>query len=123
HTTLQPADRRNVPRYPEVFTLRRFLATAAAALLGTTVLLGATTGAATAAPCTGTGPVEIISLAFNPARVLAGQSSTLTAVVQNCTNQPLNVNSDWYGLFSSPPTPGIAPGCLAIDPLPDSFSL
>jgi len=103
--------------------MRRFLAMAAAALLGTTILLGTTTGAATAAPCTGTGPVEIISMSFNPARVVAGQSSAVTAVVQNCTNQTVNLNSDWYGLFSSPPAPGIAPGCMAIDPLPESFSL
>jgi cellulase/cellobiase CelA1 len=103
--------------------VRRILIGAVVATVLASVAVVTGPSAAVAAPCTSTAPIQINSLIFNPPKVSPGQSSTATAVVQNCTNQALTLSSYWYGRYSSPPSNGIPPGCLALDPLPRTLNL
>jgi cellulose binding protein with CBM2 domain len=99
---------------PEV-PLRKILALAAAAACAATTFVLTGPAAPAAAACST--PIQITSLTFNPARVSAGQSATLTLAAVNCTDQPqqtfLMVVARYVG-----PTGGIPAGCPAIDPLP-----
>jgi len=68
-----------------------------------------------AAACTGTGPIEITSLTFDPPAVGQGQLSTATMVAQNCTDQAISTVSLWSARYiGGTPLP---PGCPALDPL------
>lgn len=68
------------------------------------------------APPTCTGTAQINSFAFNPPVVNAGQSSTASAVVQNCTGQPIQASATWTARYIGSGS-GIPPGCPAIDPV------
>jgi hypothetical protein len=97
--------------------MRRFaaaglsLAVAAGVLVVGTVLA---TSNATAATCTGT--LQINSMTFDPPTVKPGQSSTVTAVVQNCTSQDVAAQVQWYARFVDG-SGSIPPGCIVYDPL------
>jgi hypothetical protein len=101
--------------------MRRFIETAVAVLVAATTLAVGGSGTAQAAPCTGT--VQITSLAFAPATVAPGQSSTATLVAQNCTDQTQATSTVWFGRFLSSSGAAFPPGCPAIDPvaLPATF--
>jgi Cellulose binding domain len=81
------------------------------------LVVGATVAAstATAATCTSTATVQITSIAFDPPSVVPGQSSTVSAVVQNCTSQDLTASVQWYAIFQGS-TGSIPPGCVVYDP-------
>jgi cellulase/cellobiase CelA1 len=84
------------------------------------LLVAAGPQAAHAAPDAGTaactGTVQIVSFAFDPAGVTAGQTSTAHLVLQSCTGQSQQDQVQWYGLFSGNGT-GFPAGCPAIDPV------
>jgi hypothetical protein len=96
--------------------MRRLLAAAAVLAAGVVAVPVGNAGMASAATCTGTGTVQIISLSFNPASIAPGQRSTATMVAQNCTAQAITATSTWAARLIGPGT-GIPPGCPAIDPL------
>jgi hypothetical protein len=122
---MDPSDRPDP--FEEFAMVRRFLRGVAVVALLAGIGVVAGPAAAGAAPCMGTAPIQINSMAFIPTSVAPGQSSTVTAVVQNCTNQAFttaNVGSSyWYGIFTTPRATGIAPGCPAVDPLPQTLSV
>lgn len=62
--------------------------------------------------------IRIDNLAFNPATVTPGHSSTATLAAQNCTAQSRQVTATWLGRFTKGTGTGIPAGCPAIDPLP-----
>jgi len=69
-----------------------------------------------ASACVGT--IQITSLTFTDSTpVQGGQIAHLTLVAQNCTSQSQSAKVMWTGRFTIPPSPNIAPGCAAIDPL------
>jgi hypothetical protein len=89
----------------------------AAAMIVATVLgsAGAARGATTAeAACTN--GVQVISFAFTPPSVAAGQTATATLVAQSCTGQSQQDSVLWYGRFFGSGT-GFPAGCPAFDPL------
>jgi hypothetical protein len=63
------------------------------------------------------GPLEITSIGFSPAQGRPGQTVTATVVAANCTDQPQSAAFLFVAQFVGA-TPGIPPGCAAIDPLP-----
>lgn len=79
-------------------------------------------GTVTASAATCTGTVQITSMTANPPTVAPGGSTTVSLVAQNCTNQPIQANVQWYGRFLGP-TGGIPAGCVVIDPLVLTMSL
>jgi Cellulose binding domain len=103
--------------------LRRLLSAAVtvAAIAGGTAGLPGAAQAATAAPaCTGT--VAISQFAFSPPSVPAGQTATLSLVLQNCTSQAIQGQTTWFGHFTWPGG-GIPPGCPVIDPIAFPYSI
>lgn len=82
---------------------------------GVTAAAAAHAAAAAAASCTGT--VQIDSLTFSPPTVTAGQGSTATVKVTNCTAQPISGSVMWYGRFLSASGTTLPPGCPVMDPL------
>lgn len=101
--------------------MRRILGIATAVLIALPMLGGtataATTGAAAATCTAGAGTINITQLAFNPASVAPGQSSTLNLTAVNCTSQSVTASLISYGTWSAPGSNGVPPGCPAIDPL------
>jgi hypothetical protein len=87
----------------------------AAAALTITGATGAS--AATIRPAACTGVIQITSLAFSPAAIAPGQSSTATLQARNCTGQTQQTTATWFGQFIGSST-GIPTGCAAVDPLP-----
>jgi len=79
------------------------------------VSASAATQTVAAKSCTAT--VHIASLAFTPASVTPGQSSTATLKAHNCTGHAQQTTTYWYGRFVGP-SAGIPAGCPAVDPLP-----
>jgi Cellulose binding domain len=67
--------------------------------------------------------VAIQQLSFNPPAVPAGQRSTLTLVLANCTNQPIQGGITSYGRYTWAGGSGIPPGCPAIDPISYPYSI
>lgn len=59
--------------------------------------------------------IAVQQFSFNPATVQAGQSSTATLILQNCTSQTVQGSTTWYGRFTGSGS-GIPPGCPALDP-------
>ncbi len=97
--------------------MRRFAAASLSLAVAAGVLVVGTmiaTSNATAATCTGT--VQITSMAFDPPIVKPGQSSTVSAVVQNCTSQDVQAQVMWYARFVDG-SGSIPPGCVVYDPL------
>lgn len=90
------------------------LALTTVAVLSGAMLAPRTATAAQAATCTG--GVAVSQFAFNPATIPAGQNSTLTLVLQNCTSQTIQGSNILYGRYTWAGS-GIAPGCPAIDPV------
>jgi len=97
--------------------LRKLLmAVAVIAPIGLLAATGALPAAAqtragtTASGCTGV--VEITHLAFKPAEVAPGNSSTAHMTARNCTGESQSTTSQWTGTFTGDRT-----GCPAIDPL------
>jgi hypothetical protein len=88
---------------------------------GTTV--GSFTAPLTIVQSTCTGTVQVTSFTFNPSTVTAGTNSTATLVLQNCTGAALSVQGIWAARFSAPGVNGVAPGCVAIDPLAQQSNL
>jgi hypothetical protein len=72
--------------------------------------------AAGTSPCPSTAVLQITHMAFNPAVVFPGQSSTVHVAALNCTGQSVHASLTWLARFVGP-TPGIPSGCPAIDPL------
>lgn len=95
---------------------RRLFATMVLASAG---LAFAPPGAAAASqstpPCSG--EVHITHLAFNPAAVTPGETSTASLTAVNCTGTAQQTTATWFGSFLGAST-GIPSGCPAIDPLP-----
>ncbi|MFB9236407.1 cellulose binding domain-containing protein [Plantactinospora siamensis] len=108
-------------RTPVLLRSLTLLTTALLGLVGLTGPAHAATGS-TEAGCAGTGIAEISSLTFNPPSIDPGGRSTATVQVRNCTDQPLQVSSQWYGRFQGNGT-AIPPGCAAIDPVGQQISL
>jgi hypothetical protein len=96
--------------------MRRFaVASLSLAVVAGALVFGAALATnASAATCTGT--VQVVSMTFNPPTVVAGQSSTATLKVQNCTNQQQVLNIQFYARFLGSSN-GIPPGCIVYDPL------
>ncbi|WP_027345110.1 hypothetical protein [Hamadaea tsunoensis] len=89
------------------------LAVAAAA-----VTLGPTPPVAAAGPAACTGTIVITGLAFNPASIAAGGTSTATLAAANCTSRRQQVTATWVGRFANASSgPAIPQGCPALDPL------
>lgn len=102
---------------------RTLRGTAVALLAVAAIAVGAGPAAAAPTPvCTGTSVVTITGLAFNPDTVVAGQPSTATLAVANCTAQTQQVTATWLGRFVGA-DPGVPPGCPVMDPLPRSMTL
>lgn len=83
----------------------------------------ATTATATAAQvpvmsgtCASSQIIQIEALVFQPPAVAPGQLSQATMSAVNCTAQSQQAGVEWLGRFVGS-TPGIPPGCPAIDPL------
>jgi len=96
--------------------MRRFaVASLSLAVVAGALVLGTTLAApnASAVTCTGTAQINVMS--FSPATVAAGQFSTLTAVLQNCTDQPIVANAQFYARFQDGSVI-IPPGCIVYDP-------
>jgi hypothetical protein len=95
--------------------MRRFaVASLSLAVLAGALVLGTTLAPnASAVTCTGTAQINVMT--FSPATVAAGQSSTLTAVLQNCTDQPIVASAQFYARFQDGSVI-IPPGCVAYDP-------
>jgi hypothetical protein len=97
---------------------------AAATVLAPAALLVAAAGTAAAttplpaklAPSACGGIIEISQLAFSPATVARGQSSTAGLVARNCTGTSQQTTETWLGSFIGSAA-GIPPGCPVIDPL------
>jgi len=62
----------------------------------------ATTAVADPVPPACTPPVQITDLAFDPPEVTAGDATTATLVVQNCSPDPEPVTATWLGRFIGP---------------------
>jgi hypothetical protein len=75
-----------------------------------------TFGNVTAAPARCSGVIDITQLAFSPASVPAGGSSTVHLTSLNCTGATQRTELVWRGRFASSKS-GIPPGCPVIDPL------
>lgn len=110
--------------------MRRWIGLAVAVTAAAAVVAGATAALAsvsgpTAAPAaaapTCSGPVGISVIGWNPPTVNRGASSTVSATLQNCTTQAVQVQVGWFAMYGSPPGTGIPAGCVAIDPLPGSL--
>ena len=99
---------------------RRLMLAAAATVvvpLGV-VLAGGVANAATPAACSGV--IAIQSASFNPPSVPAGQNSTLSVVVQNCTDQTVQGPDFWFGTYTGIPQ---GSGCPVVDPVPQSYTI
>jgi hypothetical protein len=102
--------------------LRRSLLVAAmvlmpAGLVAAPAGVAAASVAASRAPASCSGVIQITSLAFTPPAVRPGGTSTANMVARNCTGATQHASVLWLGRFVGPGT-GIPPGCPAIDPLP-----
>ena len=95
---------------------RRLFATMVLALAGLAFALPGVAAASQSAPsCSSV--VRITHLAFNPAAVTPGETSTASLTAVNCTGTAQQTTATWFGSFLGAGT-GIPPGCPAIDPLP-----
>jgi Cellulose binding domain len=66
--------------------------------------------------------IAIKQFSFSPASVPAGQTSTLTLVLANCTSQTIQGNTSWYGHYTWAGS-GIPPGCPVIDPIAFPYTI
>jgi hypothetical protein len=66
--------------------------------------------------------IAISQFSFSPGTVPAGQTSTLTLVLRNCTNQTVQGSSTWYPTFTWAGT-GLPPGCPVMDPVSFNYSM
>jgi hypothetical protein len=100
--------------------LRKFAATLAALLTTAAALTAPTPAHADDPGCTGTSPLQITSMTWSPPQVTAGQPSTLTIVVQNCTD---TTQQGWYSINREflGSGPGVPPGCPTVEPSPPSL--
>jgi len=85
--------------------------------------VGSFTAPLTIAQPTCTGTVQVTSFTFAPSTVVAGTNSTATLVLQNCTGTALSVQAIWAARLSAPGVNGVAPGCVAFDPLAQQSNL
>jgi hypothetical protein len=69
-----------------------------------------------------TSGVAIDQLSFSPGTVLAGQTSTLTLALRNCTSQAISGSTIWAAQFTGAGTVP-PPGCPALDPTGLGYSL
>ena len=76
---------------------------------------GATTSATPTSSCV----VRITALGFHPRHVDSGGSSVVRLTAQNCTPRVQHATLTWLGRFVGA-TPGIPPGCPAIDPVAEA---
>jgi cellulase/cellobiase CelA1 len=102
--------------------VRRLLLAVVTAMLPIAAILalGAANAATATAACSG--DIAIEQFAFNPASVPAGQTSTLSLVAQNCTNQTLQGMVTRFTEFTGPGT-GLPQGCPEVDPIALPFTL
>ena len=61
-------------------------------------------------------------LDFSPVAVLAGQLSTATLVLQNCTGQAVTGSTTWVSRLTWS-GPGLPPGCPVLDPVGFPYSI
>lgn len=71
-------------------------------------------------PCPTNG-IVVDQFFFNPGTVAPNQNSTLTLVLQNCSNQAAQGESSWYPKYTWSGT-GLPPGCPVFDPIQFSYS-
>jgi hypothetical protein len=69
-------------------------------------------GAATAC----TGGVSVTQFAFNPPSVPLGSASALTLVLQNCTSQPVQGSTAWFGTYAGQ-------GCPVLDAISFPYTI
>jgi Cellulose binding domain len=69
-----------------------------------------------------TSGIAISQFSFSPGTVQAGQTSTLSLVLRNCTNQTVQGSSTWYPEFTWAGT-GLPPGCPVMDPVSFNYSM
>lgn len=72
-------------------------------------------------PCATSG-IAVDQFSFNPATVAPNQNSTLTLVLQNCTNQSVQGGSSWTPQYTWSGT-GRPPGCPTLDPVGFGYSM
>lgn len=72
-------------------------------------------------PCATNG-IVVNQFSFNPATVGLNQTSTLTLVLQNCTNKTVQGSSSWFPQYTWPGT-GRPPGCPVQDPVAFNYSM
>jgi hypothetical protein len=99
--------------------MRKLVGVLISAAALTTVVIGgsaamASTTPATVAACTGTVQATYV---FVPPAVNAGQGSTATLTLQNCTSTAQTVTGTWSARYTAPGVTGIVPGCVVIDPI------
>jgi hypothetical protein len=83
--------------------LRRLLLAATVMVALTAMVVPRAANAATTASCTG--GVAVSQFAFNPPSVPLGSSSALTLVLQNCTSQPIQGSTAWFGTYAGQTCP------------------
>jgi Cellulose binding domain len=69
-----------------------------------------------------TNGIAINQFSFSPGTVPASQTSTLTLVLRNCTNQTVHGSSAWYPEFTWAGT-GQPSGCPVMDPVSFNYSM
>jgi hypothetical protein len=69
-----------------------------------------------------TNGVAVNQFSFSPGTVAAGQTSTLTLVLQNCGSQIVQGSSEWSPTFTWAGT-GSPPGCPVMDPVAFNYSM
>jgi len=94
--------------------LRRLLLAAVAVVVPLAAML--VPGAANAATAACTSGVAVSQFAFNPPSVPLGSASALTLVLQDCTTQPIQGSTAWFGQYTGQ-------GCPVLDPIPFSYSI
>lgn len=77
---------------------------------------------ATAATTSCTGTVQISAVSFSPPVISAGQTSTVTLVAQNCTDQSVRTTVQYQFTWLSPSGTSLPPGCPVNDPVAESVT-
>ncbi|MFL6117307.1 MAG: cellulose binding domain-containing protein [Catenulispora sp.] len=71
--------------------------------------------------CAG-GGISVDQFSFNPGTISAGQNSTATLLLQNCTGHAVTGTTTWVPRFTWSGT-GLPPGCPAMDPVGFAYSM
>ncbi len=101
---------------------RRLLSAAVMAALPLAALLAPGTALAGTAPPTCADGITLGESGVIPPSVPAGQLSTLTVVIQNCTGQTVQGGVIWYGTYTAPGQQN-AQGGPVLDPVGESYTI